>query len=280
MIPDALQPSGREAFDAFSHSLLVADWERPDGPLRLNADLQLADLAGADFFVNVRLFLAALADGGGAPATATGNLNRLFVGSMFDRLKLPQPYRESIRQVCKVVNEQDLWPLHLVRVVSETAGLAARRNKRFQLTKAGRAALPDDQAGRLYRRLFLAYFRRFDLHYDFFLRDVPGIQETMAVILWRLDTVARDWTPVQGLAPRVLLPGVIYQLHAAMMSSYDTEEWILGGYVLDPLFDLGLIERRQRNERPTVAEHGDIRVSALWRKFIGFGFSHRPRGAR
>jgi hypothetical protein len=270
MISDAHQPSGREDFDALCRKLLVADWERPDGPLRLNGDLQLADLADADFFINVRLFLAALAEGGGAPATATGNLNRLFVGSMFDRLKLPPSFRESVREVCKVLNEQDLWPLHLVRVVAETAGLAARRNTRFRLTKAGLAALPEDQAGRLYRRLFLAYFRRFDLHYDFFLRDVPGIQETMAVILWRLDTVARDWTPVQNLAPRVLLPGVLHQLHAAMMSSYDTEEWILNGYVLDPLFDLGLIERRQRNERLSPKEHGDIRVSSLWRKFLGF----------
>jgi len=60
--------------------------------------------------------------------------------------------------------------------------------------------------------LFLAYFRRFDLHYDFHLRDVPGIQQTIAVIFWRLDTVARDWKPVRGLTPEILLPGVLNQL--------------------------------------------------------------------
>jgi len=129
----------------------------------------------------------------------------------------------------------------------------------------------------LFRTLFLAYFRRFDLHYDFHLRDVPGIQQTIAVILWRLDTVARDWKPVRGLAPEILLPGVLNQLREAMVSQYDKEEWILAGYVLDPLFDLGLIERKQRAEWPSVTEKDFIRVTALWRKFITFAWNGGAR---
>lgn len=271
MIHLAPEPGGRQAFDAFWRSLLVAEWDSATGPIRFSPALMLSDLAGADFFQNTRLLLGALAAGNGSTATATGNLTRAFVAQLFDRLTLAAPTRESIRKVCKVLNEQDVWPLHLARVVAECAGLVVRRNKRFQLTKAGRSSLPDDQAGVLYRRLFLAYFRRFDLHYDFHLRHVPGIQETMAVILWRLDTVARDWTPVRGLASQLLLPGVLQQLHAAMTSTYDTEEWILGGYVLDPLFDLGLIERKNPGDWPAVTEKDTIRVSPLWRKFISFG---------
>jgi hypothetical protein len=250
--------------------LLFADWESPDGPLRLNADLKSADLADAEFFFNARLFLAALAEEDGAPTTATGNLNRVFVGRMFDHLKLPQPSRDSIRHVCKVVNEQDVRPLHLARVVSECAKLVARRKKRFHLTKAGRALISDEQAGALYRTLFLAYFQRFDLRYGFHFRDVPGIQSTMTVILWRLDTVADDWTPVRGLAPDILLPGVLNQMHQAMAYEYDTEEWILAGYILNPLFDLGLIETKKRSEWSSVTEKDDIRITALWRKFITF----------
>lgn len=268
MIQFVGEPDGDEAFD-FLRSLLLADWESPDGPLRLSADLSLADLAAADFFLNARLFLTALTEEDGAPTTATGNLNRVFVGRMFDRWKLPQVSRESIRHVCKVLNEQDLWSLHLARVVSQCARLVARRKKRFHLTKAGRALLPEDQAGALYRALFLAYFRRFDLRY-YQLRDVPGIQATMAAILWRLDTVARDWTPVRGLAPHILLPAVLIQMYDAMISEYDTEEWILTGYVLDPLFDFGLIETKKRDEWPKVTEKDAIRVTALWQKFIRF----------
>jgi len=66
------EPNLREIFDAFWRSLLVADWEQPTGPLRLNADRTLADLATADFFVNTRIFLAALAEADGAQ-TAEGS---------------------------------------------------------------------------------------------------------------------------------------------------------------------------------------------------------------
>jgi hypothetical protein len=270
MIQFSPEPSGREASDVFLRSLLAADWQNPQGPLRLSPNLALADLTSAPFFQNTRVLLAALSDSDGTPATATGNLNRVFVRQLFDRISLPQTARQSTLAVCKVINEFDVWPLHLARIVSECAGLVARRKKRFQLTRLGQTLLPDAQAGALFLRLFLAYFRKFDLHYDFHLREVPGIQQTMAVILWRLDAIAGDWVPVRGLAPQLLLPGVMAQLHQAMAYPHDTEEWILTGYVLDPLFDLGLIERRKATEWPNITEHDSIRVTPLWRKFISF----------
>ena len=278
MIQFAPEPGSRETFDAFLRSLLVADWEAAAGPMRFCPSLALSDLAEASFFQNARLLLAALDESGGTAATATGNLTRVFVRQMFDRLILPKNFRESTLHVCKVLNEHDVWPLHIVRVVSECAGLVARRNKRFQLTRTGRDLLPEAQAGALYRRLFLAYFRKFDLHYDFPLREVPGIQETLAVILWRLGNVARDWTPVRGLASQVLLPGVLNQLHTAMVSEYDTEEWILSGYVLEPLLDLGLVERMPQSKWSLFTEKDKVRISALWEKFIHF--EHWSGGAR
>jgi hypothetical protein len=266
------EPYGHEAFDAFIQSLLFADWDSSDSPLRLNAALTAADLADAAFFLNTRLFLAALAEEDGTSATASGNLNRVFVGRMFEQLKLSKLDRDMIEQFNKVTNEEDLRELHLARVVSERAKVVARRKKRFHLTKVGRALISDDQAGALYRALFLAYFRRFDLRYDFQFRDVPSIQPTMALILWRLDTVARTWTPLRGLASEILLPGVFDQMHQAMISEYDTEEWILAGYILNPLLDLGLIETKKRCEWRRVTEEDDIRITALWRKFITFAW--------
>src|SRR5947207_5908373 len=149
------EPWSREAFDAFIRSLLFADWESPDSPLCLNANLNPADLSDSEFFLNARLFLSALAEEDGVTTTAAGNLNRAFVGRMFPRLKLSQPSRDTIQHVCKVVNEEDVWPLHLVRVISQCAKLVARRKKRFYLTKTGQALLSDGQAGALYRTLFL-----------------------------------------------------------------------------------------------------------------------------
>ena len=264
------EPSdAKAAFYAFMGMLLRADWTGSDGALRFTAELTLEDLAGSDFFINTRIFLTALADTG-ADTTATGNLNRVFVGKMFESMKFSQEYRETTRAVCKVINELDLWTLHLARVVSECAGLVARRKKRFVITKAGLALLAGEQAGALFQKLFITYFRRFDLHYDFRLREVPGIQETMAVILWRLDVVARDWRAVRDLAGEILLPEVHQRLRAAMSYQYDTEEWILSGYVLDPLEDFGLIERKKRGKYGN-SEKDLIRTTKLWRKFIRFG---------
>ena len=278
MIEFAPEPGGREPLAAFLQSLRWADWESATGPIRLSADLTLADLAEAVFFRNTRLLLAALAAEEGTAATATGSLNRVFVRELFDQLTLPEPWRLLTQRGGKVINERDVWPLHLVRVLSQCAGFVGLRKQRFQITRTGRALLPEGQAGALFRRLFLAYFRKFDLHYDFRLRDVPGIQSTMAAILWRLDTVARDWRPVRGLAPQILLPAVLQQLVAAKRSPYDTEEWILAGYVLEPLTDLGLIQQRPDTGWMTESERREIRVSALWRKFISFHAG--PGGAR
>jgi len=269
MIQFAPEPGSREAFDAFLRHLLAANWEAADGPMRFSPDLTLSDLADSVFLQNTRRFLAALADAGSTPATVTGNLTRAFVRQMFDRLILPAHFREITPRFRKVMNEPDVWNLHIARIICEIAGLVARRNQRFQLTRAGRELRAEAHAGTLYRKLFLAYFRKFDLHYGFHSRNVPGIQQTLAVTLWRLDNVACDWTPVRGLAGKILLPGVLNQLQAEIVSVHNEEEWILSGYVLEPLLDLGLLDRNPRNDWP-LTENCQVRITPLWQKFIHF----------
>jgi hypothetical protein len=270
MISDASQPGFLARLQEYCRKLCEANWQDPNGPLRLNRRLSSADLQNAEFFQNTRQFFLALQEQGRTATTATGNLNRVFVRHMLDRVALAPLDRETILQCNKVLNEQDLWALHLSRVVSEKAGLVARRSKVFKLTRQGAALLAEDRAGELYHRLFIAYFRKFNLHYDFHLRDVPGIQQSMAAILWRLDEVLEDWRPVQGLARQVLLPRVLQQLHEAMVTQYDKEEWIFSGYVLEPLRDFGLIEKRSKSRWPLITERDSVHVTPLWKKFILF----------
>jgi hypothetical protein len=263
-------PPNVESLNIWLHALVAADWNHSSGPLRLNAGLKLDDLPQANFFLNSRIFLEALADGGGTDATASGNLNRNFVNGIFDCLEIDVPFRRMTREVCKVINEQDVWPLHLARIVCEMARLAARRKKRFRITKAGLEMLPDGQAGPLFRELFIAYFRQFDLRYDFHLREVSGIQHTMAVILWRLNSIGGSWMPVRGLAPLILMPQVYAELRHSMTSQYDTEEWILAGYVLNPLSKFGLIETKKKGDGFGIDAKDFIRTTPLWQKFITF----------
>ncbi len=261
---------GTFILEALFVRLITEDWNSPDYAMKLNAGLTLDDLQAMDFYRNVRIFLQALADEDGTPATATGNLNREFIRRLFDRIIIPQDTRDMIIKFYKVMNERDIWLLHIVRVISDTAKLISLRKKRFQLTKLGRSMLDDDHVGELYHRLFVAYFRRFDLGYDFQWRTVPGIQDTIAVILWMLESIAQEWTPVLGLAPQILLPAIHEQLLAAMTYEFDREEWILDGYVLNPLGRLGLLERRGDMDARGIPQNEEIRISPLWRKFISF----------
>jgi len=270
MISDSTESGFIRLLEGYCRSLCEANWQDPNGPLRLNRQLLIADLENADFFQNTRQFLIALQEQGHTAATATGNLNRVFVRHMLDRVALSALERKTILLVNKVLNEQDLWVLHLSRVVSEAAGLVASRSKVFKPTKAGSALLAEEHAGELYHRLFIAYFRKFNLHYDFHVRDVPGIQQSMAAILWRVGDMLEDWRPVRGLTPQLLLPRVLQQLREAMVSPYDKEEWILSGYVLEPLRDFGLIEKRSKSDWPTITEKDSVRVTRLWKKFISF----------
>lgn len=181
-LPPASDP-GLDALNRFLKALHDADWEAPDGVIRFSSDLPLAELGGATFLHNARVFLRALAEEGGAAATTAGNLNRVFVGRRLEQLTLSAAHRESTRRVCKVINEMDGWPLHEARVVAELGRLVARRDRRFVLTKLGRDLLPDERAGALFRHLFIMFFRKLDLRYVARFRDVPEIQQTMAITL-------------------------------------------------------------------------------------------------
>jgi hypothetical protein len=270
MIFDPSQSSGSREPHPFFVALMTKDWEQPGGPFEFNTDLTLAELAGASHFHNVRSILRALAAADGAPATATGCFNRAFAVQMLAEFQMPEKHRKSMRRVCKVINESDVPDLQMLRALCEVAGLIALRQKRFRLTRRGREHLADDLAGALYRRLFLTLFRKLDLRSLFPLRNVPGIQHTLAVTLWRLDAVARDWTPIDRLAALVLLPRVLDELRATKYP-HDTDEWILNGYVLDPLCDFGLIEKRERPTRwPGLTETDSIRLTALWQRFVRF----------
>lgn len=271
MIGYAHEPSGPDPMDIYSMLLLSLEWDHPHTPLRLDARIPAKALAGSAFLNNARLLLTTIARSkDGVAATATGNLNRDLVRQFAVQMRLDPLIREGLLAHYKAFNEQDVWRLHEVRVVCEIAGLLARRKNRFRVTRVGASLLGDDQAGGLFHKLFVTFFRKFDLRYSFDLRDVPSIQHYIGEILWRLDSTARDWVPVQGLAPKVMPPPALEQMHMAMTYEHDTEEWILAGYVLNPLREFGLLERQKKSDWPGIEKHDSIRTTGLWRQFLSF----------
>lgn len=271
MIPNLPTPYGvsLDVLNRYLKSLYDADWEDECGVIRFSADIKLAELARAEVFHNAQIFLTALLEEGGTPTTATGNLTRAFVGQMFDRLQLDPDYRKITRSVCKVINEQDVWPLHEVRLLAEYGKLVARRNRRFAVTKLGRELLADERAGELFRRLFLTCFRTMDLCYLVHVREQPEIQATLAITLWRLEQVAENWRAVNGMAGQILPPRVMKHIVAQQQGDFDTPDFFVSAYVLQPLREFGLLER-QRESAWHVGEKDTVRVTPLFRQLIGF----------
>ena len=246
-------------------------WWADPFPIRLEAELSFEQVGQTQFLHNVRAFLQAVDDFEGAPTTAKGNLTRAFVAHMLDLLALRPGYLEMMRQVCKVINESDVWPLHIVRAVCQVGGLVRKRKKRFVVTRKARGMLQEDRAGALYHHLFDTMFRQFNLAYLTRVDAVPGIQETVPYELYRIGQLplgqAHD---IEGLVPTVFGP-VVRQEIAAYSSQEDTPQWLLEDFLLHPLESFGLVEIVARKRKPpSFSRENQVRRLPLFDAFIRF----------
>lgn len=216
-------------------------WEEPY-PVRLAPALPYESVSGSRLLRNARIFLRAASSAKGAPATAAGNLNRAFVGEMLEALDLPQGHREAIREINKVVNEDDVLELHIVRVVCQVGGLLRKDKKRFVATRKAEAVLGEEKAGALYRHLFDAVFRKFNLAYLCSLPDSPGVHATAPYVLFRIASLETGKPyAVEGLAEAFFLPLVLEEIEAASQFP-EAPRWCLQNRILRPLEWLGLVE--------------------------------------
>lgn len=259
---------------AEAHALLVGDWES-EGPLRLADDLALDELASAPLLVNARTVLAAGAEGKGIKATTAGNLSRKFVGEMLERTRWPDVTPEEIREYNKVVNEQDFWHLHILRVLLGLAGLLRRQKGFFRTTHRGRGLQQEHAAGALMAHLFRIFFRKLNLAYLSRYQDEdPDLQHTVAFTLYRLPLTAEEWRDAEDLVPLVLLPVAHMPRPTPFGDPAGTE---LHVRVLRPLEWFGLLERRDLpGEIPILPRH-EYRKTPLFDRFVRFppGFGER-----
>lgn len=246
--------------------LVHSDWVSQDSAIRLNSKLTLEELEGARILVNARLFLAAVLEESGIKATATGNLTRKFVEGMLDRMALPDGYAESVRAVNKVINEEDLFPLHVLRILLVMAGLVRRTKGVFRVTKIGKDLLSDSKAGELFALLFFTKFRKFNLAYMSWGGEQGGVQETAAFALYQLSRLADSWQNAETLAEHLLLPAVVERL--------DPPEYpgrilsLCESRIFTPLEEFGLIERRELPSEKKWHKAFEVRKTQLFDRFL------------
>ncbi len=67
--------------------------------------------------------------------TAAGNLTRDSVSRMIEVFELTDGERRDLHAYRKVINEEDFWTLHIIRVICEVGGLIRKYKKNFHVTK-------------------------------------------------------------------------------------------------------------------------------------------------
>jgi len=251
--------------------LIYLDWGETGSPIRFNTDLPLDVFEKAPFFRQSRTLLKALLDSGGVKATSSKNLPRNFVSELFPRI-CDATLVDGIHHYKKVLNEQDVWPMHMARVVAQVAGLIRLRKGIFTVTAAKAALLSDNRAGELYRCLFVAFFRKFNLDYSHRgTIEAGGLQTCAGYTLLRLGQVAEEWCPVDELPESTLLPAVRYEINAAIQRfSYWTVSIVLTNRLLSPLIEWGLLEGREEPTSKFTSDLKAVRITPLFKAFLSF----------
>jgi len=227
--------------------LLRADWQTPHGAIYVPDDLSVDEANRSVLFRNARTLVNALNESGGTRATGAGNLNRKFVGEMMEKIELPPKTVLTIRRVNKVINEWDVWPLHITRIIVELAGLIRRHKCMFKAIQKKQHLLADEQAGLLYNLLFLTFFRRFHLAYLDNMNEAPLVQDTLPITLFMVSRLMNDWVTVDEVVD-FLFPAQVRQ-QFPVPAYGDIAASLADTRIMTPLLWLGLLEERGQDER-------------------------------
>lgn len=247
--------------------LVASDWQAPNDVVRLRRDLDADDVADSDILRRARALLDFTVQRGPLDATQAGNLKLAVVSALVDHLGLTEEYAR-LREHTKRITEQDVWPLHIARVLCELGGLLAQRKQRFHITSEGRRLADREHAGELYALLFHTWFRVLDLEYVAPL-EWPELQQQVAFTLYRLPDAAADWKNVDELLPAVVLPFALDRAPRGGLPHLPLAPMVLGSCVLRPLVSFGLLESRP-SARDASGWDVEYRVTPLAAKFMRF----------
>ncbi len=249
-------------------ALLDSDWDSEKSSIQLNSGLSFDYLKEVPILGNSRIFLDTLLRAGGIKATAKGNLNRKFVTEMLDQMKWPEKYVESVRDVNKVVNEMDVFLIHILRIILQQAGLMRKVKGAFQITKNGKIFLREDMAGELYILLFKTLFLKINLAYLDRMPEFSSFQDTIAFSIYMFGKLCANWEKPKDIASSLLLPSVREEIH--MIYPYDMTAVLIKTRFINPLESFGLLERKYISGKTYYFAEYEIRKTELFDSFFKF----------
>ncbi len=245
-------------------------WAEPY-PVRLKRNLSYDEVRHSVLLQNVRALLQKVEEEKGAPLTMTGNLKREFVAGMMEHLSLPADELDVIRRMNKVINERDVWPLHIARIICQAGGLLKKNKARLVVTGKAKQCASEAGAGELFAQLFDALFHQTNLAYFDPMQEVPGIQITFPYGLYRLAQLepTRDHE-IRSIVPIIFLPAVRKEI-GAPTELVDRPTWMLSARILRPLEMLALVEISPPSHGGSIArvEHA-VKKLPLFDAFVSF----------
>ncbi|RKY07746.1 MAG: hypothetical protein DRP56_05220 [Planctomycetota bacterium] len=248
--------------------LIYSRWDREHFPLKFNAELEMSDLKQSSFFQNVRTLLNTLLEmEKEKTATVRGNLNRKLVKTIHDRLILEKRDKEFVSHYKKVLNEEDVFPLHIARIVSGCAGLIHKRKDKFLVKKKYQKLLSDENAGELYTLLFRTYFETFNLSYLDGFPELYSIQHTIPYSLLRLKELCKGDTSLEGLHSKILLPAVQEEVREEIPKLVQAD-WIIRSRIIRPLEAFGLLNCTYEKSNMPFSQITKCRKTPLFDKFM------------
>ncbi len=246
--------------------LLQAPWDDENGPIRFNKTLKLNELQNAEILHRARIFLSEVVDSNCVKATVAGNLSRKFVGLMLDHMTWPDGYIEHLHRMNKVINEQDVFPLHIIRIITNLSGLLVLKKGVFSASKKSKQLLSEDRAGLLYHLLFQTLFQKIKLSYLDRMPEMSSFQETLLYSLFILSKTNMGWKRTDDIAHELLLPPVRLEMENTRCPSH----WYLSSRFLSPLKDFGLLEIRKLPRDNALPGLEEVRKTKLFDRFVSF----------
>lgn len=231
-----------------TYSLQYAIWDNRAYSLKFNTQLSVNEVNTSIFFRNTRLFLNKLLESKDKnTSTDKGNLNRAFVKVIFEEMELDEKDRISIKEYNKVINEEDVFPLHIIKIICELAGLINKRAKKIIVTEKYKNLLSDEKAGHLYYLLFETYFKKFNLGYQDRFPKLYCIQETFDFTLHRIGQVCDDYQTMKKLFDKIFLRKVKKEMRKTRTMMSGTEH-LLEVRLIRPLVKFGLLDVIKKKE--------------------------------
>lgn len=254
------------------HYLLAYDWDSPQNPIVLRDDLPFDEIEQTFFYHNARAFLLGLLAEKEFELTPSGNLKRKYIPPLLDEGIWPDNYVKTLHTYNKVLNESDVWLLHIIRVLLELSGLIRKQQNKLKPVQKHIHLTEKEHAGALYKLLFKTYFRKMNVSYMPNYEELLLFQEGIPFILYRLNQLADDWLSSVDVMRKSLMEISRLELLRSLRFDFEKPEDKLYELVLRPLELFGLIESDYTESKQLSVRPDRSRKNGLFNRFIQFDF--------